>query len=303
MIIKVEALDSGTWHANWSGVRPVIYNCNSSDVTDDGKTYYQHAGLTYIISGDTASGVAAKKSIIEANILDSISLVDNSYTVTSIGDEAFNKCTSLKVVNIPDTIISIGVSAFSYCSSLESVVIPNSVTTFVESENGASTFYDCTSLIDVTFHDNLENLEDNAFANCYSLESINIPSSVTSIDKTAFSECQSLSSIDIPNIGILNSFLYSGCYNLTSVIVPDSVKKINYGVFQNNVNLTDIILLAGLTAINKGAFVGTNSVSIFTYAMGVQPVWVTGWNNNRPVYYAGTWYINAFGIPTPNPVL
>ena len=48
--------------------------------------------------------------------------------VTSIGNWAFNGCSSLTSVVIPDGVTSIGHSAFEGCSSLTSVVIPKGVT-------------------------------------------------------------------------------------------------------------------------------------------------------------------------------
>ena len=74
--------------------------------------------------------------------------------VTSIVDNAFYNCESLKSVTIPDSVTSIEGSAFSGCSSLTSVTIPGSVTSI-----GQSIFYDCTSLTDVYYEGTQEQWE------------------------------------------------------------------------------------------------------------------------------------------------
>ena len=90
--------------------------------------------------------------------------------VTSIGNEAFRKCTSLTSVTIPNSVTSIGHGAFSWCQDLTSVTIPEGVTS----------------------------IGDSAFSECKSLTSITIPDSVTSIGDYAFESCSSLTSISLP---------------------------------------------------------------------------------------------------------
>ena len=67
-------------------------------------------------------------------------------SVTSIGDNTFDHCTSLTSVTIPDSVTSIGEWAFYWCTSLTSVTIPDGVTSI-----GWRAFSNCTSLTDVYY--------------------------------------------------------------------------------------------------------------------------------------------------------
>ena len=52
------------------------------------------------------------------SIPDSVQYSGNYYKVTSIGDDAFDYCTSLTSITIPSSVTSIGDDAFTYCTSL-----------------------------------------------------------------------------------------------------------------------------------------------------------------------------------------
>ena len=105
-------------------------------------------------------------------------------SVTSIGRNAFEDCSSLTSVTIPNSVTSIGEAAFSRCSSLTSVTIPNSVTSI-----GKYAFYKCSSLTSVTIPNSVTSIGDGAFEDCSSLTSVMIPNSVTSIGANVFADC------------------------------------------------------------------------------------------------------------------
>ena len=127
-----------------------------------------------------------------ANIPGSVTYNSVSYSVTSIGDDAFAGCRGLTSVTIPNSVTSIGNSAFCGCSALTSVTIPNSVTSI-----GHEAFYECSSLTSIEIPNSVTSIGDYAFKCCRSLTSVTIPNSVTSIGKHAFNSCSSLTSVTI----------------------------------------------------------------------------------------------------------
>ena len=110
------------------------------------------------------------QGLTTANIPASVTYSGTTYSVTSIGDEAFRRCSSLTSVTIPNSVTSIGRYAFEGCSSLTSVTIPNSVTSI-----GIYAFNGCSSLTSVTIPNSVTSIEHDAFTGCSSLTAIYVP--------------------------------------------------------------------------------------------------------------------------------
>ena len=155
------------------------------------------------------------------------------YSVTSIGDEAFEGCTGLTSITIPNSVTNIGSWAFDGCTGLTSVTIPNSVTSI-----GGSAFKGCTGLTSVTIPSSVTSIGDEAFEGCTGLTSITIPNSVTSIGWFAFKGCTGLTSITIPNsVTSIGDCAFSECTGLTSITIPNSVTSIGDYAFSNVPNI------------------------------------------------------------------
>ena len=151
----------------------------------------------------------------------------------SIGNYAFNNCTSLKSVTIPDSVTSIGSSAFNNCTSLMSVTIPDSVTSI-----DTYAFYSCTSLKTITIPDRVTSIGENTFAYCTSLTSVTIGNGVASIGNSAFYGCTRLTSITIGNaVTSIGARAFEDCTRLTRVYyggTADEWSNIDIGLYNSN---------------------------------------------------------------------
>ncbi len=160
-----------------------FYDCSGLTeilVAEGNRSYSSIDGVLYDASGKTLLQCPGGKSgsfAIPAG-------------VTSIGNDAFYKCSRLTSVTIPESVTSIGYYAFRSCENLTSVTIPESVTSI-----GSGAFQYCSSLTSVTIPESVTSIGDWAFSDCSSLTSVTIPAGVTSIGNGAFYNCSSLTDV------------------------------------------------------------------------------------------------------------
>ena len=180
-------------------------------------------------------------------------------SVTSIGAEAFNFCSSLTNITIPNSVTSIGDDAFHECSSLTNITIPDSVTSI-----GYGAFERCSSLTNITIPNSVTSIGYGAFEWCSSLTNITIPNSVTSIRHDAFHECSSLTNITIPDsVTSIGNEAFSGCSNLTNITIPDSVTSIGERTFFKCSSLTKVLCLGNAPSLEGDVFSTGSNLKIY----------------------------------------
>ena len=188
--------------------------------------------------------------------------------ITSIGYEAFRRCSGLTNINIPSSVASIEEAAFYGCSSLTNVIIPSSVTNI-----GKDAFGFCSSLTSINIPQSVTNIGEWAFGGCSSLTSINIPSSVTSIGGGAFNGCERLTSVTIPSsVTSIGGDAFNGCSSLTSITIPSSVISIGGYAFSGCSSLTSITIPSSVTSIGGYAFSGCSSLTSVTIPSSVTSI-------------------------------
>ena len=82
---------------------------------------------------------------------------------------------------LPDSLTSIGHDTFDHCSSLVSITMLGSVTSI-----GPSAFEGCSSLASITIPKGVTKIRCNAFYGCSSLTSVTIPKGITSVGESSF---------------------------------------------------------------------------------------------------------------------
>ena len=231
--------------------------------------YQTNTDLTATLLRVGNSLLAADNSCKNAyHIPDKITHNGKDYVVDSIGNGAFEGCTSLASVVIPNSVTNIGNSAFAGCGSLASVDIPSSVTSI-----GNAAFQECRSLASVVIPNSVKSIGWQAFCDCYSLASVDIPNSVDSIGRATFYNCRNLAFIAIPSsVTSIGQMAFYGCNSLASVVIPNSVTKIGSYAFKLCRNLASIVIPNSVTDIGEDAFTQCYSLHSITIGNGVPSV-------------------------------
>lgn len=169
--------------------------------------------------------------------------------VQSIGERAFEKCSSLESVIFENTVLEkISDGAFSGCSALSSIALPDSVT---EIEKYA--FFE-TGLRNIQLPEKLTLIGAYAFCNCKNLEQVQLPSQLKELGNGAFSSCENLTQIQLPaQLNKLGTDAFRNCTSLDKIDIPAGLTQIESDTFCNT-GLTSVTLHEGLTKIEDGAF-------------------------------------------------
>ena len=248
-------------------LRDVTYNGSISDwnniVADSDNEYLLNANIVY--SGNSGEVVYSQGLEFTSNgdgtcYVSRIGNCTDSYVVipeysplgelvVMIGQSAFYRCDSIRIVVIPNTVTVIGRAAFARCGMLESVFVPASVELI---NDGA--FCDSPSLVNICVsvdNNNYCDIDGNLYSkdgrtliqyaegNCDT--TLYIQDGVTKIGYGAVAYVENLVSVVIPDgVEYIDTYAFLDCTSLASVTIPKSVISIGEGAFAYNTMLADV---------------------------------------------------------------
>ncbi len=188
---------------------------------------------------------------------------------------------SITTVNISEGVTSIGACAFWGCSSLTSVTTPSTITTI-----GYAAFADCTGLKDATIKAGY--VGEAAFIRCSSMTKVTVGSSVTGFGISAFENCSSLQGVYISDVAAWCAINFGGYLanpldyarhiylngtEITSLQIPSGVTSVGAHAFEYATSITSVSVPSSVTSIGDYAFYGcTGLTSVTLPTSGLQSI-------------------------------
>lgn len=183
------------------------------------------------------------------------------------------------------TVTEIGEYAFQFCYSIEQLVLPDSI-----KKIGRYAFCECDGLEKITFSKNLKIIEENAFSNCSSLIQITIPDSVVEIGEMAFDGCENLEKVILPSgLKKLNRYAFACGENLKEIVLPDSLEEMSECCISGS--FKELTIPGKIKIIPKDALFFCE-IDRLTISEGVEEIEK---NAVRPAMYGGM--VKAISLP------
>ena len=151
-----------------------------------------------------------------------ISYNGRTYTVTSVGENAFAGCDELVSVQFPSTIRAVSSCAFLGCTNLQQVSLPATILAF-----GGFAFTGCTSLQQITLPRHTELVDSLTFYCCSSLTSVVLPHRIRTVCQGAMEHLPEMTDLycfsSIPPVAEQGAFTLSDQQNCTLHVPAEAI--------------------------------------------------------------------------------
>ena len=219
------------------------------------KQFKEFSDLAFDIqSGKVAytvtSSTTAKVSVLQTNTIPATvqDAAGNSYSVTTIGDDAAKDVLTISGTVTGPNIVNVGARAFYGCKNLTAINLPKVQTI------GEAAFYHCDNLQTVTLPVSMTSIAKDVFQYCGSLKAIRWPLGVKDILGAQFVGCSSLEVFEAPyGVQTIGEGCFQSCTKLYRVLLPSTVKSVGMWAFKNCPKMGQVIVNAKTPPTKTGS--------------------------------------------------
>ena len=241
----------------------------AADIPALGEDEFDYQGLRYKkLSSSTVSVVGPVEVQTERVIPETVVNNGTTYTVTEIGDRAFDcrlvDSTPYKdyvgkpnfvSIKIPKTITRIGAYAFRWCGDM----------------------YTNSGLVNVIFdsESQLKLIDHDAFAGCYAIREFELPREVETIGENAFYDDWCIKKFTFQEGSRLKSIGGNAFHcnsSLQSLTLPSSVTNIGHHAFHQCSSLDEFVIPDGVESIERGVFAECSKLKTVTVPNSVKKI-------------------------------
>ncbi|MGN0211603.1 MAG: leucine-rich repeat domain-containing protein [Muribaculaceae bacterium] len=182
-------------------------------------------GIIYEALTETTCKVAKNGTSYSGalNIPSRVTNEDVTYTVTEVGDDAFNGATFVNGLTLPSTIEKIGSTAFRY-----------------------------TNMAEVTIPENCTSIGNNAFDNCNKLTSVTILGPVKTVGDQAFFSNKVTKLVFPEGLETVGFGAFGAMTSMTEIEFPSTFKSIDMYAFMSDAALTKVTCKAVTPPTTQG---------------------------------------------------
>ena len=146
-------------------------------------------------------------------------------TLLTLGDNTFNGCTKLRKVVFEEgsALKEIGAKAFAYCISLKRILLPEKLEVIGEKA------FECSRLEEITLHDALKEVYEDAFNKCASLRAVYIQDGC-GVDVSQTGIPRSVKVGPLPDTVVGNVKVWD-LRKKKNIVVPEGTKRIGNSWF------------------------------------------------------------------------
>ena len=241
----------------------------AADIPTLGEDEFDYQGLRYKkLSSSTVSVVGPVEVQTERVIPETVVNNGTTYTVTEIGDRAFDcrlvDSTPYKdyvgkpnfvSIKIPKTITRIWAYAFRWCGDM----------------------YTNSGLVNVIFdsESQLKLIDHDAFANCHAIREFELPREVETIGENAFYDDWCIKKFTFQEGSRLKSIGGNAFHcnsSLQSLTLPSSVTNIGHHAFHQCSSLDEFVIPDGVESIERGVFAECSKLKTVTVPNSVKKI-------------------------------